>query len=239
MFSDEGNPLPHMLMRDERIIAEKLGQCGIRNDYKIILYDNNDIHTACRALWMFKMFGHNPHLLYILDGGFKAWEKEGGKTESGPSHFTPKTYTVQYQAEFIRTLQQMKAAATQSVEQIIDVRHPVRFAGGKESRQTVRQGHIPGSFCLPYFSLFDKEGAFLPLDRIKKKLMDLAVDLHAPVITTCGSGMTAPIMNFILDLMSHPKHALYDGSWSEWGSNTLFSGEMSLDERPVETCVDT
>lgn len=237
-FSDPNSDLPHMLINDEKQISEKLGQLGIRNDYKIILYDNSDLHTACRALWMFKVFGHNPHLLYILDGGFKAWEKYGGKTESGDASFTSKTYTAHIEPQSIRTLTDLKTNLHHPKEQVIDLRHPVRYAGSPEKSPGLRSGHIPGSFCLPFSTLFDKEGNFLTLDKIRKKFIELGADINTPIITTCGSGLTAPILNFLLDLLSHSQHALYDGSWSEWGADKLYSGETSLAERPVETCID-
>lgn len=237
-FSNPESTLPNTLIQDEKIIGDKLGKLGLRNDYKIILYDNSELHTACRALWMFKMFGHNPHLLYILDGGLKAWEKYNGKVESGPVSFSQKTYTARYQPQYLRTLADIKKNLVNPTEQVVDLRHPVRYAGGPESRQDMRSGHIPGSYCLPYMVLFDKEGLFLPLDKIRHKLKEVGITLTMPIITTCGSGITGPILNFILDLLEQPQNALYDGSWAEYGASTLYPGENTLDERPVETCVD-
>lgn len=236
-FSDRNHSVPHMLTHDTRLISETVGKLGIRNDYKIIFYDNSDLHSACRALWMFKIFGHNPHLLYILDGGFKAWEKFGGKIESGTVTTASKAYQVNFQPQFLCTLSQIKASLSSPTTQIIDMRHPVRFAGGPETRPGLRYGHIPGSLSFPYITLFDKEGNLLPLEKIRKKLTDITVDFTKPIITTCGSGLTAPILNFILDLLNHTDHKLYDGSWCEWGAERLFPGEQSLDERPIETCI--
>jgi thiosulfate/3-mercaptopyruvate sulfurtransferase len=228
---------PHMVIQDEKHISELVGNLGIRNDYKIIFYDNSDLHTACRALWMFKLFGHNPNLLYILDGGFKAWEKYGGKTATGAPTISPKSYAANFSNGFIRTLDQVKKNLKNPIEQIIDVRHAVRYTGGPESRAGVRRGHIPGSFCLPMSALFNKENSFLSPEKIRKKLVDIGIDLRVPIITSCGSGMTAPILNFLLDLLNHPQHALYNGSWTEWGAEKLYEGELSLTERPIESCV--
>jgi len=236
-FHDKESTLPNMLIHDEKIMSEKLGALGIRDDYKIIFYDNSDLHTSCRALWMMRILGHNPHQLYILDGGLAAWEKYGGKIESGDAPASSKTYSVKFQNDLLRTLAQMKENVTHPTEQVIDLRHPVRYAGGLDPRPGVRPGHIPDSYCFPYTSFFDKESRFHPLDKIRRLLGDIGVDLTVPTISTCGSGMTAPIMNFIFDLLDHPKHALYDGSWSEWGADTLYPDETSLNERPVVTCL--
>ena len=194
--------------------------------------------AAC-SNWMFKAFGHNPHLLYILDGGLKAWEKYGGKMETGQPPITPKTYEARLQTEGLRTLADIKTNLRKPTAQLIDLRHPVRYAGGPESRPGVRSGHIMGSFCLPFMTLFDKnEGTFLPLEKIRKKFHELGVTFNAPIITMCGSGITAASLNFLLDLMAHPDHGLYDGSWAEWGSNQLFQDETDLSERPVTTCIE-
>lgn len=240
LFSDPHPDAPHshMLIHDEQRMSELVSSLGIRNDYKIIFYDNSELHTACRALWQFKMFGHNSNLLYVLDGGFKAWERFGGKTESGQPTVTPKTYTARFKPEYLRTLTQIKTNLMAPVEQLVDVRHAVRYSGGVEPRAGVRRGHIPGSYCFPTVSMFDKEGQFLSVEKIRKKLIEIGVSLNAPIVTTCGSGMTAPILNFLLELMNYSQQAVYNGSWSEWGAERLFEGEMSLEERPVETCVD-
>jgi thiosulfate/3-mercaptopyruvate sulfurtransferase len=238
LFSDPNTDLPHMLIQDEKLISEKMGSLGIRNDYKIILYDNSDLHSSCRALWMLKMFGHNPQQLYILDGGIKAWEQYGGKTESGMPTVSSKTYTARFQSQFLRTLTQMKENLQQTKEQVVDVRHPIRYAGGPEPRTGIRRGHIPYSISFPFFALFDQNGFFLPLDKIKKRFSDVAIDPKLPTISTCGSAITAPILDFALDLMGNTQHEVYDGSWSEWGNEKLYPNETSLDERPIETCVD-
>jgi thiosulfate/3-mercaptopyruvate sulfurtransferase len=238
-FSDPNTDTPHMLIQNEQIISEKLGAMGIRNDYKIIFYDNSDLHSACRALWMMKVFGHNPHLLYVLDGGLTAWEKYIGKTESGNPTVTARPYKAKLQLQHLRTLSQMKNNLHEPTELVIDLRHPVRFSGGKEPRPGMRVGHIPGSMNFPFTAFFDKNnGTFLPPDKIRKTFASVGIDIKAPVIATCGSGITAPILDFTLDILGHPQHSVYDGSWSEWGADKLYAGENSLDERPVKTCVE-
>lgn len=238
LFHDHDTTLPNMITRDEALISEKISALGISNDCKLIFYDNSALHSSCRALWMFKIFGHNPNQLYILDGGFQAWEKYAGKIETGEAKLSNKRYAVNYVAHYLRTLIQMKTNLHHPSEQVVDLRHPVRFAGGKEHRPDLRSGHIPGSFSFPYMTMFETDGTFKPLDKIRKQLTSIGVEINLPIITTCGSGMTSCILNFVLDLLNQQKHALYDGSWSEWGSTKLYPGEASLDERPVIRSID-
>lgn len=239
LFHDKETVLPNMLIRDESRISELMGELGVTPEYKVIFYDNSDEHTSCRALWMFKVFGHPANQLYILDGGLKAWKAYGGKIESGEVRPIPaRSYPVTFEAHYIRTLMQMKTNFHHPTEQVIDMRNPVRYAGGAEIRPGIRSGHIPGSYCFPYATMFEKEGHWLPIEKIQKKLNAIGIELSAPIVTSCGSGMTAPILNFALDLLGIEHHALYDGSWTEWGSASLFPGEASLDERPVKTSLE-
>jgi len=238
-FHDNDTTLPNMLTRDEQKISELVAALGITEEHKIIFYDNSKLHTSCRALWMFKVFGHNPNQLYILDGGYEAWEKFGGKVESGElKEVTAKSYPVTFEAHLIRTLVQMKTNLHHPTEQVIDLRHPVRFAGGPEHRPGLRPGHVPGSFSFPFMTMFEPNGCWKSMDKIRKQLLGLGIEFAYPIVTTCGSGMTASILNFALDLMSQTDHALYDGSWSEWGWDKLYHGEASLAERPVITSMD-
>lgn len=240
LFADKNTPLPNMLTRDEDLVSQLLGSLGITSEHKIIFYDNSPLHVSCRALWMFKVFGHNPQQLYILDGGYDTWEKFGGKIETGPARTPPaKTYPMNFEPHYVRTLVQMKTNLHHPTEQVIDTRHPVRFAGGPEQRPGLRAGHIPGSFCFPYTSLFEADGRWKPLEKLRKQIAGIGVDLKSPIVTTCGSGTTAPILNFVLDLLDAPQNALYDGSWSEWGAETLYHGEANLNERPIATSLDT
>lgn len=238
-FADHQSRLPNMLTRDERHIADKLGELGITNEHKVIFYDNSKMRTSCRALWMMKVFGHNTNLLYILDGGMEAWEKFGGKIETTtPKEVAAKQYHVNYQDHLVRTLSQMKENLHHPHEQVIDMRNPVRYAGGPESRAGLRAGHIPGSFCFPFTTMFEADGKWKPMEKIRRQLTGIGVELTSPMITTCGSGTTAPILNFALDVMGFPDTSVYDGSWTEWGSEELYEGEVSLNERPVKTSLE-
>ncbi len=239
-FTDNNATAAHnnFLLMDEKLIGERLGEMGIRNDYKIILYDNSNLHTACRALWMLKVFGHNPQQLYILDGGLDAWEKFGGKVENGMSVPSVKSYQAALQTKYIRDLTAMKNNLVEVNEQVLDVRHAVRYCGGPEVRAGLRRGHIPQSRSFPYTTMFDTNGMWRPIEKIRQQLLGINTDLHTPIITTCGSAMTAPILNFALDIIGQTENSVYTGSWSEWGSEQLYPGEISLLERPVETYLE-
>jgi thiosulfate/3-mercaptopyruvate sulfurtransferase len=237
-LNDPHSDLPNLMSLDPNFLNEKLSAMGIRNDYKIIFYDNSNLHTSCRALWMFKCFGHNTNLLYVLDGGLEAWTSSAGKVESGEVVPSAKQYTVNLENKYLRTLAQVKENLKNPTEQIVDLRHPVRFCGGPEAREGLRSGHIPGSFSFPYFCFFEKDGTFITPERVRRKFMDTVIDYNSPIVTTCGSGMTAPILDFLLDIMGHTQHAVYNASWNEWGANKLYPGETSLDERPVDTCLE-
>jgi thiosulfate/3-mercaptopyruvate sulfurtransferase len=184
-FSDKLTALPNMLQRDEKSSADLLGALGLRPDCKIIFYDRSELHTSCRALWMMKVLGHPSQLLYILDGGMAAWEKFGGKVESGEVQMAAKTYPVKWQEKYLRTLSQMKDNLSTSKEQVLDARSAVRYAGGAEPRAGLRVGHLPGSFCFPFAAVFDKEVYFLPLDKLRRRMEGVAIDLHQPTVTTC------------------------------------------------------
>jgi thiosulfate/3-mercaptopyruvate sulfurtransferase len=240
LFSNGRSDASHanFLLRDEKVIGERLGALGIRNDYKIILYDNSKLHTSCRVLWMLKVFGHNPQLLYILVGGLNAWEKYGGKIESGDTSVSTKSYQASFQKEYIRDLTQIKNNLQTQTEQVVDLRHAVRYTGGPEIRPNLRLGHIPDSISFPYTTMFDSSGAWRPVEKIRQQLAGVNIDIRNPIITSCGSSITAPILNFALDILGQPNNAVYEGSWSEWGANDIFPGEETLAERPVATCLE-
>lgn len=240
LYFDEESAIPHMLTTDVARITALMSQLGVGSDDKIIIYDQSDLHTSCRAWWMFRIFGHDPEKLFILNGGFQAWKRFGGKIETGPAKLSPqsKSFDVQWQPALVRSLAEMKQNVVSPTEQVVDMRHPVRYAGGIEPRPHMRSGHIPGSFCFPFMTMFETNGEFRSLRRLETQLRAMGLELDYPVVTTCGSGITAPILNFVLDLIGVKQHALYDGSFCEWGADHLYAGETSLDERPVVRSVD-
>lgn len=238
-FCDNTNPLPNMLAKDPGQLALQLGFHGIQRHHKIVFYDNSALRTSCRAYWILRVAGHPTENLAILNGGLATWEKYSGKIETETSPLPAASYELDYQPHLVCDLKAVKAARANNTAQIVDLRHPVRFAGGPELRPGLRQGHIPNSFSFPYLSFINmQDGLFFSIEKIRKNLTDVGVNLDAPIISTCGSGMSAPILNFFLSIMKHSQHQLYDGSWTEWGATQRYPGEADLSERPVETCLE-
>lgn len=237
-FCEPNHPLPNMLSKNPEHFATQLNLLGIHPKQKIVFYDNSVFHTACRAYWILTIAGHHPNLLFILNGGLQAWEKLSGAFSSDIAPRTPSHYPVNYQSQLLCDLSEMKKIVQTRSAQVIDQRHPVRFIGGPEPRLNLRFGHIPNSISFPYLSFTDHQGYFFSLDKIRKNLFNVGVNLNEPIVSTCGSGMSAPILNFFLSMSRHPNHKLYDGSWSEWGASQCYQDEKDLNERPVETYLE-
>ena len=229
LFCDTATILPNQLSRDLAHLQAAYTSLGITPAHKIVFYDHSPLHTSARALWILKMLGHSPHQLYLLDGGLPCYGKAGGPLQSGEAkaHLVKKSSLIHARFDEMITLSKMKENLQHPTAQVIDVRHPVRFMAG----------HIPDSFCFPYFAMFDSAGRFKKIEQIRKQLLGIGVDLARPIISTCGSGITATILDFVLDLMDHNEHGVYDGAWAEWGYPALYPGETSLDERPVQKTI--
>jgi thiosulfate/3-mercaptopyruvate sulfurtransferase len=214
---DKSSPLPHMLPSAE-LFGEKVGALGVANDSHVVVYDRFGLQTAARVWWEFRFFGHAK--VSVLDGGLKKWLAEGRKTEAGSVTPKRKTYRATPHAALVRSLEQLKANLAAKSEQVLDARSAGRFKGAEpEPRPGSRPGHIPGSLSLPYTELLDPETKTMAdADALAKKFRDAGIDLSRPVVTSCGSGVTASVLALGLHLIGQDKFAVYDGSWSEWGT---------------------
>jgi thiosulfate/3-mercaptopyruvate sulfurtransferase len=214
--SDHADPLPHMFPGADQF-GRDVGALGIGNDDTVVVYDAGGWVAGPRAWWMFLSFGHSN--IRVLDGGLKKWIGEGRPVESGPVTSRPATFKAAFDAMRVRTIQQMVANLTTKDAQVIDARAGDRFAGSvPEPRPGLRSGHIPGSRNVPYPELFDaRTGAMKPLDELRKVFTGAGVDMTRPIVTTCGSGVSALVLTLALYRLGVRGTALYDGSWSEWG----------------------
>lgn len=224
--ADKGNPLPHMLP-DAGTFAEKRAALGIAADALVVCYDTTGVGSAARAWWTFRAFGHDA--VCVLDGGLPKWRAEGRPVAAGeaaPAHAA--AHAVSARPALVRDLGRVREAVESGGEQILDARSRGRFAGSEpEPRAGLRGGHMPGARNLPFPDLYRPEDKTMKDPAALAALYrDAGVDFDSPVVTTCGSGVTACNLALGLHLAGHHRVAVYDGSWTEWGGR---------DDTPVET----
>ena len=215
-IADIDSKLPHMVPSAGRF-ARLVGALGVSDSSRVVFYDQNATMWATRGWWMMGLFGHDQAA--VLDGGLAAWQRAGGDVETGaPAPPTQGEFTPRLRAERLRGLGDM----LHSRALVLDPRAPARFAGtAPEPRPGVVPGHIPGSLNLPYARLLQPDGTFLPPDELHQILAAVGADGGRPVVTSCGSGVSATMITFALALAGLPQGAVYDGSWSEWGADPL------------------
>ncbi|MGY8677597.1 3-mercaptopyruvate sulfurtransferase [Bradyrhizobium sp. UFLA05-153] len=214
--SDHSNPLPHMFPSAEQF-GRDVGSLGIGNADTVVIYDAGGWVAAPRAWWMFLSYGHSN--VRILNGGLKKWRAEGRPVEGGEVKPKPATFKASYDPKRVRSMQQLIANVESRAEQVIDARPAERFEGrAAEPRPGIRSGHIPGARNVPYAQLFDAAtGEMKPLDDLRAAFTGGGVKLDAPIVTSCGSGVSAGVLTLALYRLGVTDTALYDGSWSEWG----------------------
>jgi thiosulfate/3-mercaptopyruvate sulfurtransferase len=216
-ISDPDTPLPHMLPSPE-FFARQAGLLGIGDDTFVVVYDGSGLNmTAPRIWWMFRAFGHQG--VAVLDGGFKKWRAEGRAVEAGMVAPVPRDFHARPSLEVVRSMEEMRANLNSGREQVLDARSRGRFQGrDPEPRPGLRSGNIPGSYNLPYQELVAKDGTLLSPAELRARYAAAGIDLARPVVTSCGSGVTACALLLGLRVLGSNSVALYDGSWSEWGS---------------------
>jgi len=214
--SDHSVDLPHMYP-DADQFARDVGALGISSDDTVVAYDAGGWVAAPRAWWMFLSYGHAN--VKVLDGGLKKWKAEGRATETGKPSPKPGTFSATLDKLYVRSKAQVVANLDSRKEQLIDARAANRFEGSvPEPRAGIRSGHIPASRNLPYNLLFDAAtGTMKPLEELRQAFTGTGLDLDKPIVTTCGSGVSAAVLTLALYRLGVRGSALYDGSWSEWG----------------------
>jgi thiosulfate/3-mercaptopyruvate sulfurtransferase len=214
-ISDHRSVLPHMAPPPEKFIS-RMRAMGVGDGHQVVIYDGMGIFSAARVWWTFRLMGKTD--VAVLDGGFPKWKSEGRDVEDLPPVIRDRHMTTQRQAGLVKDVTQVANAAKLGHAQIIDARVAARFQGNApEPRPGLRTGHIPGARNVPYTDVLNTDGTMKPLPDLKRVFDAAGVDLTRPVITSCGSGVTAAILNLALDRLGHKNHALYDGSWAEWG----------------------
>ncbi len=214
---DDTSDVPQALPRPEQLTAA-LAACGADCNSRIVFYDDSPVKTAARAWFLCR--AHGLENVSILDGGIAKWKFEDRLVESGETNAQPKDHFELQAPERIRLKQDMLSNIKSEVAQVVDARDPGRFSGTTED--TVHgqpTGHIPGSCNLPFATLFNHDGTYKSIDELRQALSDAGIMPDKPVITTCGSGVTACVLLFALHLTGRDDTALYDGSWLDWGSD--------------------
>ncbi|MGL4634501.1 MAG: 3-mercaptopyruvate sulfurtransferase [Beijerinckiaceae bacterium] len=212
---DTTNPLPHMLPSAEDF-AKAASAMGLSEDMTIIVYDGAGLFAAPRVRWMFKVMGAKD--VRLLDGGLPKWLAEDRPVMAGTPKAEPRVFKAKLDASAVASTADIKATLDAGSAQIVDARPAARFKGeAPEPRAGVASGHIPGSLNLPFDQVV-KDGRLLPPDIVRSAFLSAGVDIDQPVITSCGSGVSAAILSVAMETAGANAKAIYDGSWAEWGS---------------------
>jgi len=213
--SDHRSDLPHMVPSVEKFMS-RMRAIGVGDGHQIVVYDGSGLFSAPRVWWLFKLMGQMD--IAVLDGGFPKWQAEGHPVEDLPPILRDRHMMVRRQNQMVKDVTQVSAASKLGESEIVDARSPGRFYGkDPEPRPGLRAGHIPGSKNVFYKDLLKADDTMKSPDKMRQVFLEAGVDLDKPVITSCGSGVTAAILSLGLTRMGKTDHSLYDGSWTEWG----------------------
>lgn len=213
--AEPGNPLPHMVPQPQQF-ARYVGALGVGAESQVVVYDAGNYLGAPRAWWSFKLYGFDN--VRVLEGGLKAWVADGRATESGAVASPTQDFAPRFDAARLRKIDQMVANLTSQAEQVVDARSRERYEGAvAEPWPGRRPGRIPGSLSVPFGELLNADGTMKSPDALRAVFAAAGVDLDKPIVTSCGSGVTAAVITLALARIGVDRTALYDGSWAEWG----------------------
>jgi thiosulfate/3-mercaptopyruvate sulfurtransferase len=215
-ISDNRSDLPHMAPPVEKFMS-RMRAMGVGDGHQVVIYDGDGMLSAPRVWWLFRLMGQEN--VAVLDGGLPKWVAEGHPTEDMPPIARDRHMTVRFQNQLVRDVTQVAQASKLRDPQILDARAAARFRGeAPEPREGLRAGHIPGARNLPFGTLLNEDKTMKERAELRAAFEAAGIDLDRPVITTCGSGVTAAILALALERLGHHEWSLYDGSWAEWGA---------------------
>ena len=213
--SDGRSDLPHMVPPIEKFMS-RVRAMGVGDGHQIVVYDGSGLFSAARVWWLFRLMGQNN--IAVLDGGLPKWIAEGREVEDLAPVIRDRHMTVRFQNQMVRDVTQVSSASKLGTSQIVDARAAARFRGEvSEPREGLRSGHIPNSRNVPFTDLLNDDKTMKTPDQTRAIFESAGVDLKKPIITTCGSGVTAAVLGLALERIGHDMWSLYDGSWTEWG----------------------
>jgi len=214
-ISDQRSALPHMVAPPEKFVS-RMRAMGVGDGHQVVVYDSTGLYSAPRVWWNFRLMGKTD--VAVLDGGLPKWKAEGRELEDLPPMVRDRHITVSRQAHLIKDVSQVASASKLGDWQIVDARSSARFKGeAAEPRPGLRSGHIPNALNVPFAQLLNADCTMKDTDALRAIFEGAGVDLSKPIITSCGSGVTACVLTLALERLGHTQNAVYDGSWSEWG----------------------
>ncbi|MEL7165108.1 MAG: 3-mercaptopyruvate sulfurtransferase [Pseudomonadota bacterium] len=218
-ISDARSELAHMAPPPEKFMS-RMRAMGVGDGHQVVVYDGAGLFSAARVWWLFRLMGFRD--VAVLDGGFPKWQAEGRAVEDMPPVIRDRHLTARFQNHLVRDVTQVSRASKLGDPQIVDARGAARFRGdAPEPRPGMRAGHIPSSRNVPYDSVLNPDGTMKSEADTRAIFEAAGVDLTKPIITSCGSGVTAAVLALALERMGHDSWSLYDGSWAEWGASPL------------------